>query len=78
MPTANYDSSYITFRKQAKALYAFNTQNAAAVAVGGSVRREQPTQQMSDVIVTRKQGGCFCSPNVREFSPSGPCCGGRG
>jgi len=77
MPTTNYDSSYVTFRRQAKALYAYNTQNSTAVQNGRSIKREQPTWQMSDVVVTRKQGGCFCGPNIRDFNAPGPCCGGR-
>jgi len=76
MPTANYDSSYITQRRRAMALYAFNNANQAAVNAGG-VQREQPTLQSATVIVERRQGGCFCSDinngNVYNFNGPGGC-----
>lgn len=78
MPTAVYDSSYLTMRKRAKTLYAF----AASVETarnGGSatVRTEQPTLQSGEVIIIRKQGGCFCSNDASGLSMTaqgpGPC-----
>jgi hypothetical protein len=69
MPTAVYDASYLTFRKQAKALYAFNAAVEAARNNGtGTVRTEQPTTQMASVILTRKQGGCFCTNDAAGLS----------
>ena len=80
MPTGNYDSSYITQRRNAMALYAFNNANQLAVN-NGAVRREQPTLQSGAVIVERRQGGCFCSDinngNVYQNNGPGGCgCGG--
>jgi len=84
MPTRNTDSSYLTQRKQAKALYAFSVQNKAAVNAGTSVVRGQLSYSMgdglADIIVQQAQGGCFCandvSNNVFNFQSPGPCCGG--
>lgn len=61
MPTRNYDSSYITKRRQAMALYAYNNTLQAALNAGTSVRSEQPTAQSGEVIIDRRQGGCFCN-----------------
>jgi hypothetical protein len=82
MPTTNYDSSYITQRRNAMALYAYNNVLQAAINTG-SVRSEQPTLQSGAIIVERRQGGCFCSDlsvngNVYvNNSPGGCGCGGR-
>ena len=38
MPTGNYDSSYITQRRNAMTLYAFNNANQVAVNAGGVQR----------------------------------------
>jgi len=77
MPTTVYDASLLTFRKRAKALYAYNAALSAAVNTGASVRREQPTLQSGEVITTRKQGGCFCSNDAAGLSMTaqgpGPC-----
>jgi len=81
MPTAVFDSSLVTFRARAKALYAYNNVNQAAVVAGTSVRREQPTLQTSEVFTTRKQGGCFCAEDASGTSfnrqTTGPCSCGR-
>jgi len=76
MPTAVYDASYVTFRKRAGVLSAY----AATLNVGGSVRREQPTLQTGEIIITRKQGACFCAQDASGIpfnrATSGPCsCG---
>jgi hypothetical protein len=69
MPTSVYDASYITFRNRAKALYAYNNAVQQAQNIGGvTVRREQPTLQTAEVIITRKQGGCFCSNDAAGLS----------
>ncbi len=69
MPTAIYDASLLTFRKRAKALYAFNAAVEASRNAGsGIVRTEQPTLQSAEVIITRKQGGCFCSNDAAGLS----------
>lgn len=75
MPTGNYDSSYITQRRQAMALYAYNSSLQAAINAGRSVRSEQPTAQSATVIVERRQGGCFCDDiniNGNVYVNNGP------
>lgn len=77
MPTTVYDASLLTFRKRAKALYAYNAALSSAVNAGASVRREQPTLQSGEIITTRKQGGCFCTNDAAGLSMTaqgpGPC-----
>ena len=68
MPTSVYDASYITFRNRSKALYAYNNAIKAAQLAGTTVRTEQPSLQMAEVILTRKQGGCFCSNDAEGLS----------
>jgi hypothetical protein len=68
MPTAVYDASYITFRNRAKTLFAFNNAVQQAQNAGTTVRTEQPTLQAAEVIITRKQGGCFCSNDAAGLS----------
>ena len=81
MPTAVFDASYVTFRARAKTLAAFNSANAAAVNAGASVKREQPTLQSNEVVITRMQGGCFCTQDAAGQSfnrpTTGPCSCGR-
>jgi len=65
MPTSVYDASYITFRNRSKVLYGFNNAiNASRNSGSGIVRTEQGTTQMAEVIVVRKQGGCFCATDA--------------
>lgn len=69
MPTTIYDSSYLTFRNRAKTLYAFNSAVQQAQNIGNvTVRREQPTLQTAEVIITRQQGGCFCTNDAAGLS----------
>lgn len=70
MPTTVYDASLLTFRNQAKALFGFNRANTAAVTAGTSVKREQPTFQSGLVIITRRQGGCFCVTDLSGGNPN--------
>lgn len=81
MPTAVYDASYITFRNRSKTLYAFNNARQAAVETGTTVRPEQGAPQTAEVILTRKQGGCFCSNDAAGLSITrqgeGACSCGR-
>ena len=76
MPTRNMDSSYITMRRNAMALSAYNNTLQTAINAGTSVRQEQPSGQVLSVITERKQGTCFCSDirngNVYTVTP-GPC-----
>lgn len=78
MPTTVYDASLITFRQQAKALYAWNSANTTLVNAGRSVRREQTNFQSGGVIDVRKQGGCFCTQDLsgNNFNTlgEGGCC----
>ena len=78
MPTAVFDASYLTLRKRAKTLYAYNAANTAAVNAGASILREQPTTQMAEVIVVRKQGGCFCTNDAAGLSMTGNTAAGCG
>jgi hypothetical protein len=69
MPTAIYDSSYLTFRRRSAVLYGYNNNlKAAQVADYNTVRKEQPTLQSGEVITTRKQGGCICAANAAGLS----------
>ncbi len=81
MPTAIYDSSYLTFRKRAGVLSAYKSAlSAAAVGNYNVVRKEQPTLQSGEVIITRRQGACICAQDAsgESFNRSscGPCSGG--
>lgn len=77
MPTAIYDSSYLTFRRRAGVLSAYNSALATASTTDYNVvRKEQPTLQTGEIVTTRRQGGCFCTggsiQNVMR-SATGPC-----
>jgi hypothetical protein len=78
MPTAIYDSSYLTFRKRAAVLYGYKANIVAAQNNNSSiVRSEQPTLQSGEIITTRKQGGCICANDAAGISVQanapGPC-----
>ncbi len=69
MPTAVYDASYLTFRKQAKTLSAFYTAQQSQInAQNLVVRAEQPQFQSGEIILIRKQGGCFCTNDAAGLS----------
>ena len=82
MPTAIFDSSYLTARKRAGVLNAYSAANKAyrADTTNGDyniVRRDQPTQPLAEVLIAVKQGGCFCRDanaglSVQANAP-GPC-----
>jgi hypothetical protein len=76
MPTRNTDASYITERRRAMALYAYNKQLQDKLNTGSYARPEQTSMATLDVITARKQGGCFCSDinngNVYN-NPPGTC-----
>ena len=77
MPTRNTDSSDLTRKRQAKALYAFASVAAAGVQAGTSVRREQNAFATLDVVTARKQGGCYCAESAAGiYDKSGCNCGG--
>jgi hypothetical protein len=78
MPTAVFDASYLTLRKRAKTLYAYNAANTAAVNAGASILREQPSTQMAEVIVVRRQGGCFCTNDAAGLTMTGNVAAGCG
>ena len=78
MPTAVFDSSYLTFRKRAGVLSAYKSSiDAAALSSTGTVRTEQPTLQTGEIITTRRQGACFCADanagNNFNRATTGPC-----
>ena len=79
MPTAIYDASYATFRKRAGVLSAYNDAiNAYRSGTDRNiVRSEQPTFQTAEIIITRKQGPCFCAQDISGIpfnrAPSGAC-----
>jgi len=83
MPTAIYDSSYLTFRKRAAVLYGYNNKvNEYANTDYSIVRKEQPKLQTAEILATRKQGGCFCSADaaglpINSRTTTGPCGCGR-
>jgi hypothetical protein len=58
----NYDSSRVTHRNRAIALYSFQRTNDAAVAAGTSVRRAQPDTQTSEVVVETLLTTAFTNP----------------
>lgn len=78
MPTANHDSSILTERRRSRALYTFNRLNNASIAAGRSVRREQPSGQLAEVVTQRHEvnantnptGDCPCSTAVNP-NPGG-------
>ena len=77
MPTAIYDSSYLTFRRRAGVLSAYNSALATASTTDYNVvRKEQPTLQTLEVVTTRRQGACFCTGGSIQNdmrSATGPC-----
>jgi len=77
MPTAIYDSSYLTFRRRAGVLSAYNSALATASTTDYNVvRKEQPTLQTGEIITTRRQGACFCTGGSIQNdmrSATGPC-----
>lgn len=77
MPPANRDASELTRQRKSMTLYAWSSQNTAAVNTGASVLREQQTTQTLDVVVQRQQGGCYCATQGQyPLVGCGPC--GRG
>jgi hypothetical protein len=64
MPTGNYDSSLLTQRRRNYAIYTWNRINSAAVAVGASVRREQPDTQLQTVVTYRHQVSANTNPTA--------------
>lgn len=77
MPTTNLDSSILTKRRRAIALFTFFNSTNAAVAAGTSIRREQPDAQLSEVVADRHEtkgntnppvtvGDCGCTAPVQS------------
>jgi hypothetical protein len=82
MSTKNFDSSYLTQRRQAKALGAFAAalQTQIDSPTGQfTVRRTQPTDQRAIIVTEQKVGVCYCATdreaNPYGFNPSGGPCG---
>jgi hypothetical protein len=73
MPTAIFDSSYLTARKRAGVLNAYSTANNDYRTNGTNgdyniVRRNQPTEPLAEVLIAIKQGGCFCRDANAQIS----------
>lgn len=82
MPTSIFDSSYLTFRRRAAVLYGYkNSLDTASASNYNIVRKEQPTLQTSEILGTRKQGGCICAMDASGIpfnrGTPGPCNCGR-
>ncbi|NBV77016.1 hypothetical protein EBR66_02565 [bacterium] len=79
MPTAIFDASYITFRKRAAVLYGYNNSlTTAATSNYNIVRKEQPTFQTAEILITRRQGGCICAQDASGISFNRPTSGACG
>lgn len=81
MPPANRDASELSRRRKAKALYAWKSQVNAADTNGNVVRREQASSGTLDVIIQRRQGGCYCAASLAgtyDFVGCGSCGGNSG
>lgn len=69
MPTGVFDASLVTMRKRNCTLNAFYKDNNAAILAGTSVRREQPSTQLQEIVTQRHEtnantnptGDCACS-----------------
>lgn len=64
MGTNNYDASVLTQRKRAAALNSFYVSNQAAVNAGTSVRREQPSTQLNEVLLQRQTSVAATNPGA--------------
>ncbi len=62
MPTAVYDSSLVTRRKQNLTLYSGYKSLQTAVNNGTSVRREQPTYQLETIVTLRHENSANYTP----------------
>jgi len=62
MPTANWDASFITQKNRAIALNSFKNSVQAANLAGTSVRVEQPSGQLQEVIAQRVLTSAFTNP----------------
>jgi hypothetical protein len=72
MPTANYDSSRLTQRIQAKALYSFQAAiDAANASATPTVRRLQGgVSETLDVVTLARQGCCAAGNNCVTGLPN--------
>ena len=82
MSTRNFDSSYLTKRKESKTLGGYATALQAQIdSANGQfvVRRTQPTDQRALYKTEQNLGKCYCvqdaQANPYGFNPSGGACG---
>lgn len=66
MPTADYSSSRLTHVRNSVALASFKRSNTAAVNVGLSVLREQPSMQLNAILVERNLTKANTNPPAAE------------
>ena len=64
MGTTNYDASMLTQRKRTAALNSFYVSTQAAVNAGTSVRREQPSTQLNEVLLQRQSSAAATNPGA--------------
>lgn len=70
MPSRNYDSSFLTQKRQAQILRAFYDELQVGYSNGTTIKREQPTLQSSRIIAERNQPFAFTVAFPIGFSPS--------
>jgi len=58
MSTRNFDASRVTNKMQNRTLYGYYANNTKN---GTSVRPEQPTGQLNNIVVERSTGACSCT-----------------
>lgn len=61
MGTTNRDSSLLTQKRRDKVLYAAYVATKDAIASGTSVRPEQTSPQLGQVVTNRREGACPCA-----------------
>lgn len=64
MPTANYDASRVTQRNRSVAMATWNAANNIALNARTTVRREQPSGQLNELLAYRDMSSAFYTPVV--------------
>lgn len=78
MSTRNFDSSFLTKKRESKALGSYATALQAQIdSANGQfvVRRTQPTDQRNLYRIEQNLGKCYCVNTSYDFNPSGGQCG---
>ena len=70
MPTDNYDASLVMKRKQAAVIknYRANLDTAQNTQNYNVVRKEQPTDQSSQIVAMRTGQGCVCDTSTTAYT----------